>query len=95
MRRERTSEKRNKKNIKNTGGRNVRNTWFSIPEKKIDLDGLVQIFCEEHFTPDIVCKLTTQDFKKLGLKDWSLIMKLRIECSTYGSLSPPKGYKTN
>ena len=63
--------------------------------RKIDLEGLVESFYEENVTPDIVCKLTIEDFEKLGIKDRSLIIKLRIECSTFRSFSLPKGYKTN
>ena len=55
----------------------------------------MKVFFEEDITPDIVCKLTIEDLEKLRLKDRSLIMKLRIECSTFGSFSPPKGSKTN
>ena len=66
MRRERTSEKRNKKISKMLEGEMSGILDLVFLKKKIDLDGLVQIFCEEHFTPDIVCKLTT---RKLGLKD--------------------------
>ena len=58
--------------------------------RKIDLEGLVESFYEEDITLDIVCKLTIEDFEKLGIKDRSLIMKLRIECSTFGSFSPHK-----
>ena len=63
--------------------------------RKIDLEGLVESFYEEDITPDIVCKLTIEDFEKLGLKDRSLIMKLRIESSTFGRFSPPNGYNPN
>ena len=49
--------------------------------RKIDLEGLVENFYEKD--------------EKLGLKYRSLIMKLRIECSAFGSFYPPKGYKVN
>ena len=39
--------------------------------------------------------MTIEDFDKLGLKDRSLIMKLRIESSTSGRFSLPNGYNTN
>ena len=89
MPRERTCEKRNKKLTKMT------EQEMSGILRKIDLEGLVESFYEEDIIPDIACKFTIEDFEKLGLKDRSLIMKLRIECSTFGSFSPPKGYKTN
>ena len=63
--------------------------------RKIDLEGLDESFYEDDITPDIVYKLTIEDFEKLGLKDQSLIMKLRIERWTFRSFSPPKGYKSN
>lgn len=43
--------------------------------KKIDLKRLVKSFYIEDITPDIVWKLTIDDFEKLGLKDRSLIMR--------------------
>lgn len=58
--------------------------------KKIDLKRLVESFYIEDITPDIVWKLTIDDFEKLGLKDRSLIMRLRIECSKFGSFSSQK-----
>ena len=36
--------------------------------RKIDLQGLVESFYQEDITPDIVCKLTIEDFEKLGIK---------------------------
>lgn len=63
--------------------------------KKIDLKRLVESFYIEDITPGIVWKLTIDDFEKLGLKDRSLIMRLRIECSKFGSFSSPKRYKTS
>ena len=63
--------------------------------KKVDLEGLVEAFRKEDITPDIVCKLTIEEFKQLGLLDRNSIMKLRVECSTFGGFVPRKAIHTN
>ena len=47
-------------------------------------------FVEEKISPDIVRKLSIEDFHNLGINDRNAIMSLRIACSTFGSYTPKR-----
>jgi len=49
---------------------------------------LAKRFQEEKITPDIICKLSLDDFRQLGVVDRCLVMKLRVECLKYGNDRP-------
>ena len=63
--------------------------------KKLDLLAHSVRFVEEKISPDIVCKLSIEDFHNLGINDRNAIMSLRIACSTFGSYTPKSGRHTN
>ena len=63
--------------------------------KKLDLSAHSVRFVEEKISPDIVCKLSIEDFHNLGINDRNVIMSLRIACSTFGSYTPKRGCHTN
>ena len=58
--------------------------------KNLDLSAHSVRFVEEKISPDIVCKLSIEDFHNLGINDRNAIMSLRIACSTFGSYYTPK-----
>ena len=58
--------------------------------QEMDLTELIPNFMEQKITPDIICRLTEQDFQCLGLTSRNKIMELRTACVTYGSYSPPQ-----
>ena len=49
--------------------------------KKLDLSVHSVRFVEEKISPDIVCKLSIEDFHNLGINDRNAIMSLRTACS--------------
>ena len=51
--------------------------------KKLDFSAHSVRFVEEKISPDIVCKLSIEDFYNLGINYRNAIMSLRIACSTY------------
>ena len=63
--------------------------------KKLDLSAHSVRFVKEQISPDIVCKLSIEDFHNLGINDCNVIMSLRIGCSTFGSYTPKRGCHTN
>ena len=63
--------------------------------KRLDLSAHSVRFAEEKISPDIVCKLSTEDFYNLGINVRNAIMSLRIVCSTFGSYTVIRGYHTN
>ena len=63
--------------------------------KKLDLSAHSVRFVEEKISPDIVCKLSIEDFHNLGINNRNVIMSLRIACSTFGSYTPKRGFHTN
>ena len=63
--------------------------------KKLDLSAHSVRFVEEKISPDIVCKLSIEDFHNLGINDRNAIMSLRIACSTFGSYIPRRSCHTN
>lgn len=52
--------------------------------KKLNIGHLTETFEREKITPDLICKLSFHQLQSLGLYNRSDMMKLRIECSTYG-----------
>ena len=62
--------------------------------KKLDLSARSVRFVEEKISPDIVCKLSIEDFHNLGINDRNAIMSLRIACSTFGSYTLKRGCRT-
>ena len=63
--------------------------------KKLDLSAHSVRFVEEKISPDIVCKLSIEDFHNFGINDRNTIMSLMIACSTFGSYTPKRGRHTN
>lgn len=53
--------------------------------QKIGLSHLYVNFEREKITPDIICLLSAQDMKTLGISQTTDMMKLRMECVKYGS----------
>lgn len=58
--------------------------------RKLKLDDLIDNFEAQKISPDIVCKLSSQDLEILGLTNKQDIMSLRIACSTFGEGNPTK-----
>ena len=58
--------------------------------KKLDLSAHSVRFVEEKISPDIICKLSIEDFHNLGINDRNAIMSLRIACSKFGSNIPKR-----
>ena len=58
--------------------------------RRLNLDHFVENFKEQKISPDIVCKLSSQDLEILGITNKQDVMSLRIACSTYGERSPTK-----
>ena len=56
----------------------------------LNLSGLINSFCQQKITPDIVCKLSRYDFLSLGVSDQSDMMKLRTARVNFGSKQPVK-----
>ena len=56
--------------------------------KKLDLSAHSVRFVEEKISPDIVRKLSIEDFHNLGINDSNAIMSLNIAWSTLGSHTP-------
>ena len=63
--------------------------------KKLDLSARSVRFVEEKISPDIVCKLSIENYHNLGINDRNAIVSLRIACSTFGSYTPKRGCNTN
>ena len=55
----------------------------------------VGIFHKEKITPDLICKLSLQDFAYLGMNDRRKIMELRIACVHFSSNILTKIARTN
>ena len=62
--------------------------------KKLHMEHLNPMFVAEKISPDVVCKLSLEEFKQLGLVNHSDIMKLRVSCSSYGGFRPIRDQKT-
>lgn len=62
--------------------------------RKLNCDKLIYRFCQEKITKDIVCELSLEDFRVLGMVDRGVIMKLRGDCLKYGSRVPEKMHGT-
>ena len=58
--------------------------------EKLGLRQFISKFLEENITPDIVCKLSSYEFRFLGIVDSSDIMSLRVYGSKYGRYNPRK-----
>ena len=58
--------------------------------KKVNLSYAIMNFLREKISPDIVNKLSLSELQMLGVTNRRLIMDLRVECSTYGSVVPFK-----
>ena len=63
--------------------------------KKLDLSAHSVRFVEEKISPDIVCKLSIENFHNLVINDRSAIMSLGTACSTFGSYTPKRGCHSN
>ena len=63
--------------------------------KELDLSVLSARFAEEKISPDIVCKLSIEDFHNLGINDRNATIALRIACSAFDSYTPKRGSHTN
>jgi hypothetical protein len=58
--------------------------------RKLKLDYSIERFKIEKITPDLVGKLSLNEFKELGVQNRGDIMALRMECSKYGSNRPSR-----
>ena len=58
--------------------------------KKLGLPQFIPKFLEEKITPDIVCKLSSYEFRFLGIAVSSDIMSHHVYCSKYGRYIPQK-----
>lgn len=56
--------------------------------QKLKLENVTERFEMEKITPDIVNKLTLDEFKQSGLYNRAEIMALRVECCKYGPQQP-------
>ena len=56
--------------------------------QKIGLDAVADNFLTQNISPDIVGLLTETEMKTLGISCKGDMMKLRIECTKYGSSKP-------
>lgn len=56
--------------------------------RKLKLEYFIERFEMEKITPDLVGKLSLNDFKELGVQNRSDIMALRVKCTKYGSEKP-------
>ena len=63
--------------------------------KKLDLSVHSARFVEEKISPDIVCKLSIEDFHNLGINDRNATIALRIACSTFDNYTSKRGSHTN
>ena len=59
------------------------------------LDHFIEKFNAEKITPDIVGKLSLNEFKELGIQNRANIMALRLECTKYGSEKPQRSKLEN
>ena len=53
--------------------------------RKLNLELFIEKFIMEKITPDLVGKLSLNEFEKLGVQNRDDIMALKVECSKYGS----------
>ena len=58
--------------------------------EKLGLRQFVPKFLEEKITPDIVCKLSSYEFRLLLIADSRDMMSLHVYCSKYGRYTPQK-----
>ena len=63
--------------------------------EKMSLGYVSQRFIDENITPDIVCMLSLSELNRLGLRNHSEIMALRIECIKYSGGQPLKSQDLN
>ena len=56
----------------------------------LGLKYLMTKFNSENITADLIPKLSTEDFKSLGLTDHGMIMNLRVRCCILGGNKPTK-----
>lgn len=49
---------------------------------------LMNILKKENITPDIVCKLSVQEFEAVGISNRAEMMKIRIEFARFGRFPP-------
>ena len=61
--------------------------------RRLKLDHLIDKFISEKITPDLVAKLSLNDFRELEVHNRNEIMKLRIECSKYRSNQPSRNVR--
>lgn len=57
--------------------------------KRHKLGHLTEVFQKEKITPDIVSHLSVQ-MNQLGVNNRGDMMKLRMECSTFGNRTPQR-----
>lgn len=53
--------------------------------KRQKLGHLTEVFQKEKITPDIVSHLSVHEMNQLGVNNRGDMMKLRMECSTFGN----------
>ena len=58
--------------------------------RQLKLDHFIERFDTEKITPDLVGKLSLNEFKELGVQNRNDIMALRIECTKYGPEKPER-----
>ena len=56
--------------------------------KRHKLGHLTEVFQREKITPDIVSHLSVHEMNQLGVNNRGDMMKLRMECSTFGNRTP-------
>ena len=55
----------------------------------LGIGNLFTLFEKENITPDIVCRLSMQEMKYLGIRDSQDMMKLRLKCINFGEICKP------
>ena len=55
--------------------------------ENLALKYLITKFNSENITADLKPKLSTEDFKSLGLTDHRIVMNLRVRCCIFGGTS--------
>lgn len=63
--------------------------------KNLGMGNLYTVFENEKITPDIVCKLTMQEMKYLGINDSQDMMRLRLVCINNGDVHKCKTIQTD
>ena len=63
--------------------------------KKLDFSAHSVRSVKGKIFPDIICKLSIEDFHNLGINYSNAILSLKIACCTFGSYTPKRDCHTN